>query len=169
MRISLIAAVANNNVIGNEGALPWHLPEDLKRFKRLTLGKPVVMGRLTHESIGRPLPGRQNIVLTRQPHYVAGGCEVVRSVEAALDAAEGADEVMIIGGGEIYALFLPLAGRIYLTRVDTSVAGDAYFPELEAVHWREVEAERAAAAETGCGVDYVVLERRDPPLSKTPG
>jgi len=115
--VSIIVAVSANNVIGRDGGLPWHISEDLKRFKAITMGKPIVMGRRTHESIGKPLPGRQNIVITRQEGYVVEGCDVVSSPAAALRAAGDVDEVMIIGGGEIYDLFLNQATRIYLTRV----------------------------------------------------
>ena len=128
--ISIIVAASENNVIGREGELPWRLSDDLQRFKVITMGKPIVMGRKTWESIGRPLPGRQNIVITRQPGFEARGCQVVGSTDEAIAAAEGADEVMIIGGSEIYALFLPVAGRIYLTRVHTEIEGDAFFRDL---------------------------------------
>ena len=160
MRISLIAAAAANNVIGRDGRLPWKLPEDLERFKQLTLGKPIVMGRLTHESIGRPLPGRRNIVLTRRPDYRAEGCDVVRSVRAAVDAVAGAEEVMIIGGGAVYTSFLPLAERVYLTRIEADVDGDAFFPELAPAEWQVTESGPAPAAETGYTVRYLTLERR---------
>ena len=133
--ISIIVAASTNNVIGTQGNLPWRLSDDLKRFKKITMGKPIIMGRLTHESIGRPLPGRQNIVITRQRDYVAEGCEVVESAAAALAVAGEVSENMIIGGSEIYTLFLPLANRIYLTRVLADVQGDAYFPALDADEW----------------------------------
>jgi dihydrofolate reductase len=128
--ISIIVAASANNVIGREGELPWRLSDDLKRFKAITMGKPVVMGRKTWESIGRPLPGRDNIVITRQPGFEAHGCHVVASTHEAIAAAAGADEIMVIGGSEIYALFLPEAGRVYLTRVHAEVEGDAFFGEL---------------------------------------
>ena len=117
MNISLIVAASTNNVIGVAGGLPWHLPEDLKRFKAITMGKPIIMGRATYASIGRALPGRKSIVLTRQSGFEAEGCEVVDSIDAAISAAGAVDEVMIIGGGDIYRQFLPQADRIYLTRV----------------------------------------------------
>jgi dihydrofolate reductase len=135
--ISLIVAVSTNNVIGADGDLPWRLSDDLKRFKAVTMGKPIVMGRKTYESIGRPLPGRQNIVITRQNNFTADGCDIVRSTAEAVDVAGGADEVMVIGGSQIYAAFLPLADRIYLTRVHTEVDGDAFFPPLDEAEWRE--------------------------------
>ena len=134
--ISLIVAASTNNVIGVNGGLPWHLPDDLKRFKAITLGKPVVMGRKTHASIGRALPGRPNIVISARAGFQAQGCEVVASTAAAIAAARGADEIMIIGGGQIYALFLPLAARIYLTRVQVELDGTAHFPKLDEREWR---------------------------------
>jgi dihydrofolate reductase len=136
--ISLVVAMARNRVIGRDNALPWHLSEDLKRFKATTLGKPVLMGRKTFQSIGKPLPGRRNIVLTRDRAWRAEGVEVVRSIEEALKLAQGAPELAVIGGAEIYRLVLPLADRIYLTRVEADVSGDTEFPELRAEEWTEV-------------------------------
>jgi dihydrofolate reductase len=140
--VALVAAAAANGVIGRDNAMPWHLPEDLAHFKRLTLGHPVVMGRKTYESIlaalGRPLPGRTNIVVTRQPGFAAPGGTVVGSLEAALDAARGAEEVFVIGGAEIYRLALARADRVYLTRIDAAFEGDAFFPPLDPAEWREV-------------------------------
>jgi dihydrofolate reductase len=135
--ISLVVAASTNNVIGIAGDLPWHLSDDLKRFKSLTMGKPIVMGRKTFESIGRALPGRQNIVITRQTEFAADGCDIVSSPEAAIAAADDAQEVMIIGGGEIYRLFLPLANRIYLTRVEVVLEGDTVFPAIDESDWLE--------------------------------
>ncbi len=142
--ISLIVAAAENGVIGRAGELPWRLPGDLGHFKALTMGKPIVMGRKTWASIGRPLPGRRNIVITRRQGFVAEGATVVGSPEAAVGAAGEAEEVMIIGGSEIYALFLPAAARIYLTRVHAVVEGDAYF-EGPGDDWRLVRDDRQAA------------------------
>ena len=142
--ISLIVAASENHVIGRGGELPWRLSDDLKRFKAVTMGKPIVMGRKTFESIGRPLPGRQNIVITRRSDLEIEGASVVASAAGALDVAAGADEIMIIGGSQVYALFLPLADRIYLTRVHADVAGDARFPEL-GDEWRLVADERHVA------------------------
>jgi len=139
--ISLIVAVSANGVIGRGGELPWHLSDDLKRFKQLTLGKPIVMGRKTFESIGRALPGRQNIVLTRQSEFAADDCDVVSSIDAAIAASGDAGEVVVIGGSEIYKLFLPLAERIYMTRVQIDVDGDVRFPELDDELWQETERE----------------------------
>lgn len=137
--ISIIVATSMNNVIGIRGDLPWKLSDDLKRFKQLTMGKPIVMGRLTWESIGRPLPGRQNIVLTRQAGFAADGCDVVASPAEALAAAAEAEEIMIIGGGQIYELFLPKASRLYVTRVQASIDGDAFFPGIDEATWRLVD------------------------------
>ena len=161
MTISLVVAAARNNVIGSEGELPWHLPDDLRHFKRLTTGKPVIMGRRTFESIGRPLPNRRNIVMTRQAGYAAQGCEVVSSVNEALDLVRGADEVMIIGGGQVYRDFLPHADRIYLTRVLADVEGDTYFPEIDETGWQLVTTEHHAADEKHAyAFDLAAFERR---------
>lgn len=139
--ISIIVAASTNNVIGVQGELPWHLSDDLKRFKQITMGKPIIMGRLTYESIGRPLPGRQNIVVTRRQDYVAGGCDVVTSSDAAIAVAGDAEEIMVIGGGEIYELFLPLADRIYRTRVHAEIDGDVRFASLDEDEWQLTESE----------------------------
>ena len=143
--ISLIVAASANNVIGAQGELPWRLSDDLRRFKEVTMGKPIVMGRKTWDSIGRPLPGRQNIVITRQDDFAAKGCDVVGSVDEALSAAGDAAEVMIIGGSQVYALFLPRADRLYLTRVHAEIDGDAFFPEIGETEWRLVSQEHHAA------------------------
>ena len=145
--ISLIVAAAENGVIGRQGELPWRLSDDLRRFKSITMGKPIVMGRKTWESIGRPLPGRQNIVITRQADFIADGCDVVSSVEEAIRAAGDAQEIMIIGGSQIYELFLPHAARLYLTRVHADVEGDARLPEISLDDWRLVSEEPHAADE----------------------
>ena len=154
--ISLIVAASTNNVIGQNGELPWRLPSDLQRFKRITMGKPIVMGRKTWESIGRPLPGRKNIVLTRHADYVADGAELVTSPAAALHAAGRAAEVVIIGGGQIYDLFLPKAQRIYLTRVGADVDGDAYFPPIDAGKW-QLQDREAHPADDHNEFDYEFL------------
>ncbi len=161
MTISLVVAASINNVIGSDGGLPWHLPDDLRHFKRLTTGKPVVMGRRTFESIGRPLPDRRNIVMTRDPDYAAAGCEVVSSVSEALDLVGHAEEVMVIGGGQVYRDFLARADRIYLTRVRANVEGDTYFPEIDAAGWQLVSSEHHAAdAKHDYAFDLMVFERR---------
>ncbi len=145
--VSLIVAVADNGVIGRDNALPWHLPEDLKRFKRITMGKPIVMGRKTFESIGKPLPGRVNVVVTRDPNYRREGVTVVHDVDAALLAAGTAEEVMIIGGSDLFRLFLPRAARVHLTRVHGEVAGDVFWPALDEKEWGVVGREKFAADE----------------------
>lgn len=138
IRLAMIAAMSRNRVIGRDNALPWHISADLKHFKRTTLGKPVVMGRKTFESIGRPLQGRTNIVVTRQEGYRPEGVRVATSTASALAladdvaAADGAAEVMVIGGEQLYRSLLPHAERLYLTEVDAEVEGDAFFPELDA-------------------------------------
>ena len=144
MKLSLIVAVSRNGVIGVDNKLPWHLPEDLKYFKSVTMGKPLVMGRKTYDSIGRPLPGRTNIVVTRDPKWQAVGVEVAESLEAALELGRnacvkaGADEIMVIGGEQIYRMTLPAAGRLYLTQVDADVEGDAFFPDVDFSEWKQV-------------------------------
>lgn len=149
--LAIIVAAAENGVIGRDNAMPWHLPEDLRHFKRVTMGKPIVMGRKTFESIGKPLPGRTNIVITRNPAFSADGVEVVSSLQQGLAVAErtaglhAVDEVVVIGGAEIYATALPLADRIYLTEVHASVEGDAVLPAIDWTQWREVSREHHAA------------------------
>lgn len=150
MKISLIAAIDRHRAIGRGNALPWHLPDDLKHFKALTLGKPVLMGRKTAQSLGRALPGRLNLVLTRSGEVPFAGMVAVDSPQAASQRAmaEGADELCVIGGGEIYALMLPLADRLHLTEVDVVVDGaDAFFPEFDRSDWRLVEHRECAADE----------------------
>ena len=143
MKISLIVAVSRNGAIGLNNQLPWYLPEDLKYFKSVTMGKPLIMGRKTFDSIGRPLPGRANIVLTRDPQWTSDGVEVVQSVEQALVAGEisceaaDVDEIMVIGGEQIYRMTIDLADRIYLTQVDTDVEGDAFFPDIDLNNWSQ--------------------------------
>lgn len=142
MRISLIGAMGERRVIGAGGKIPWHLPADFKHFKEITTGHPVIMGRKTFESIGRALPGRTNIIITRDAAYHADGVVVVASPEAALAAArgaEGADEAFVLGGGEVYKLFLEQADKVYLTEVLGSFEGDAFFPELDGEEWNLIE------------------------------
>ena len=133
--ISLIAALANNRAIGKDNQLPWHLPADLKHFKQLTLNKPIIMGRKTFDSIGRPLPKRRNIIVTRQASLTIEGCEVFNSIDAALAATTDEAETMIIGGANIYEQTLAHADRLYLTLVDTDLDGDAFFPEWAETEW----------------------------------
>ena len=159
MSISLIVAVAEQGVIGQENALPWRLPGDLKRFKALTMGKPIIMGRKTFDSIGRPLPGRTNIVITRQSGLQLPGCVVVGSLSEALTAVH-ADEYMVIGGAEIYRQVLPLAQRVYLTQVHANISGDAFFPALEPTQWHETYREDVPADEQNqYAHSFITLER----------
>jgi dihydrofolate reductase len=161
--VALIAAVAENGVIGRDGDLPWRLPADLKRFRALTLGHHVVMGRATHESIGRALPGRTNLVLTSRPERVAAGCRAVATLDEALRVARdaGESECFVIGGAHVYAQALPLADRIYLTRVAATVDGDAFFPSLDAARWVETaREEHAADAEHAYALAFTLLEAR---------
>ncbi|HDC4321493.1 type 3 dihydrofolate reductase [Aeromonas hydrophila] len=143
MMISMIAAMAHDRVIGLDNQMPWHLPADLAHFKRVTLGKPVLMGRKTFESIGRPLPGRRNLVISRNPDYRADGVEVIDSVDAALALLAGSDvaELMVIGGGHLYGQLLPRADRLYLTRIDLAVEGDTRFPAFDEGDWLCIERE----------------------------
>ena len=145
-QLSLIAALARNRAIGLDGRMPWHLPDELAHFKRVTLGKPVVMGRKTWEAIGRPLPGRQNIIISRNPNYDAIGAEVVTSLRQACEIAHH-EELMIIGGGELYALVLPLASRMFLTIVDCQPEADTWFPRYPEQDWRLISSERHLADE----------------------
>jgi dihydrofolate reductase len=160
-RVSVIAALAKNRVIGIENRLPWRLPEDLAHFKALTLNHPILMGRKTFESLGRPLPGRTNIVITRNPDYRPEGCLVADSIAAALAQCADVDEVFFIGGAELYAQAIPLADRLYLTEVDIEAAGDAWFPEYDRDAFREVSRE-PHQGEKGdmLAFDFVVYERR---------
>ena len=167
MRLSIIVAAADNGVIGHNNALPWHLSEDLQHFKRLTLGKPILMGRKTFESIGRPLPGRTNIVISTNPDYQPDGVRVVGSLPDALALAEsialidGAEELMVIGGAQIYAEALPRAQRLYLTRVHAEVEGDAFLPTIDWSQWREIARERHAAVPPNpYDYSFVVYESR---------
>ena len=157
-RISLVAAVARNGVIGDSGRLPWHLPEDLKRFKALTLGHVMIMGRRTHESIGRPLPGRRTIVVSRQAGLAFPGVEVAASLEAAIALAGDVPEIFVVGGGEIYAQALPLAHRLLLTEVDATPGGDAFFPPFDPSLWR-VTARTEGRSAHGLGYAFVDYAR----------
>lgn len=141
MMISMIVAVSSNSVIGRDGDLPWHMPADLKRFKRLTMGHHLIIGRRTWDEVGAPLPGRIMVVVTRDTEFRVDGATVVHSLDEALQVVEGDDEVFIAGGGEIYRQALPLADRVYLTRVHAEIDGDTTFPELEEEEWRLVDRE----------------------------
>ncbi|CDG96868.1 MULTISPECIES: type 3 dihydrofolate reductase [Xenorhabdus] len=161
MNISLIAAMAMDRVIGMENAMPWTLPGDLAWFKRNTLGKPVVMGRVTYESIGRPLPGRLNIVISSQPAR-DDSATWVRTIEEALAAAGDVDEIMVMGGGKIYEQFIPLAHRMYLTHIDAEVIGDTHFPDYAPDEWNSVFTEYHDADEHNShGYCFEILERRE--------
>ncbi len=154
MKIVLIAAFAQNRVVGINNSLPWHLPEDLKYFKRTTTGKAIIMGRKTYDSIGRPLPNRTNIVISRNSELKIEGVKVVDSLQAAIDLAKevnfinGVEEVMVIGGASIYEEALPKADRLYITHVHAEVAGDAYFPEVDFSQWQEISRDDYAASES---------------------
>ena len=161
MIISITVAMDKKGVIGLEGDLPWHLSADLKRFKAMTMGKPLIMGRKTHESIGRPLPGRKNIILTQSQEFKAEGCTVVHSLEEALLAAGEVDEVMIMGGSGIYDQSLDRANRLYITEVHADVRGDVYFPEFDIGEWVEIEREdHSADDKNDFDYSFVVMERK---------
>ncbi|MFQ5601388.1 MAG: dihydrofolate reductase [Candidatus Krumholzibacteriia bacterium] len=166
MKISLVVAMTPEHVIGKAGGLPWRLPADLRHFRKITMGRPVVMGRKTYESIGKPLEGRTNIVLTRQEGFEAPGCLVARSPQEALrraleSAAEAPDEVMVIGGGSVYAAFLPLAQRMYVTLVQDRIGGDTWFPDCDFEEWLEVErVDLLPDAKNPHAYSFTVLERR---------
>lgn len=166
VRIALVVAVADNGVIGQEGGLPWRLSSELKHFKGLTMGKSMVMGRKTFESIGKPLEGRDTIVITRNPDFEAAGIHVVDGLEAALEVARRlakgrqADEVMIVGGGEIYRAALPVADRVYLSEIHAEPEGDTRFPTLDSRIWRETSRERRdPGPKDSAAFSFVVLDR----------
>jgi len=161
--ISIIAAMTDDRVIGINNSLPWKLPADMKWFRRQTLGKPILMGRKTFESFGaRPLPERTNIVVTRDQAYQAEGAVVVHSIDEALQAAGDVEEIMIIGGASFYQQMLPLARRMYLTRVHTEVAGDAWFPEFDESQWREIKRIDCEADERNAYAhSFIILERTE--------
>lgn len=161
MIIALIVAMDEARVIGKNNALPWHLPADLKHFKQLTMGKPIIMGRKTFESIGKPLPGRTNIIITRDTQYQVDNCRVVHSLKEAFSAAEGADEVMIIGGSQLFEQALPVAERIYLTEIHARFEGDTCFPELMQGEWREISRHTHAPDDRNhYPYSFIVLERQ---------
>ena len=166
MRVSLIVAMAKNRVIGNKNKMPWHLPADFNYFKKVTMGHPVIMGRKTFESIGRPLPGRSNIVISRNAAFRADGVEVATSLAAAINLCESegtSQEAFVIGGATLYIEALPQADRIFVTEVDASPEGDTFFPMLDAKQWREVARERCEADEKNAhAMEFTVLERNSP-------
>jgi dihydrofolate reductase len=156
----MVVAASTNNVIGRAGELPWRLPEDLRRFKRLTMGKPIVMGRRTFESIGRPLPGRRNIVVSRRPGLRLDGCEASDSPDAALGLAGQVEEIMVIGGQQLFEALLPRCTRIHMTRVHEAIEGDAFFPELPPDEWHVVWSEpHPATQEQPLAYTFEILER----------
>jgi dihydrofolate reductase len=161
--ISLIVAAAKNGVIGKAGSLPWYLPSELARFKQLTTSHPIVMGRKTHESIGRALPGRTNIVITTNPNYDAADCLIANSLKAALATAKqapGSDEVFVIGGESVFAEALPLADKLYLTKVDAEIKGDRFF-KFDPSQWQQVDTEpHPADAKNKYGYEFTVWEKK---------
>jgi dihydrofolate reductase len=161
MKISMIAAMANDRIIGLDNKMPWHLPADLKFFKRVTLGKPVIMGRKTYQSIGRPLPGRKNIVITRDINLKIEGVECVQTLEQATSVVGDVDEVMIIGGATIYEQFLAQTDRLYLTFIDLKTKGDTQFPDYkEIAQWFEIERESHLKDEKNVhNYEFVTLDR----------
>lgn len=164
--VAMIAAMDRSRVIGVDNQLPWYLPEDLKFFKRMTQAKPLVMGRKTYQSIGRPLPGRLNIVVTRDPGFRAEGVRVCHDLATALTLADqqatidGVEEIMVMGGAEIYAQALPFASRLYLTEVDIEVEGDARFPTIDPAEWEEVQRVPGSPAEGQPDYQFVQYHRR---------
>lgn len=151
--------MAKNRVIGRDGHLPWHISDDLKRFKQLTMGHHIVMGRKTWESLGRLLPGRHHIIVSRSPGYAVSGAKVADSIDAAFAACGEDNEIFVIGGGEIYALALPMADRILLTEIDWNFEGDAFFPALVPGEWQESERLRRKDPANGLAYSYLTLER----------
>jgi len=156
----MIAATAHNRIIGKDNDMPWYLPADLAYFKKTTLGKPVIMGRKTYESIGRALPGRKNIVISRDSNYRAEGIDTVTSVEAALVLVKDVKEVMVIGGGAIYQHCLPAADRLYITHIDAEIAGDTQFPLYDENVWKKVSSEKRLADEKNKYIlDFCIYEK----------
>jgi len=158
MRLSAIVAMASNRCIGKDNALPWRLPADLKRFKQLTMGHTLIMGRKTYESIGRPLPGRTTLVVTRQPDYAPEGVQVAHSLEQALEQARG-DEVFIAGGADLYRQAMNRVQRLYLTRIERAYEGDTFFPELDLSGWRLLAEEHHPATATEPPFAFLTYER----------
>ena len=160
MRISGICAMTEGRVIGSNNQLPWHIPADLRHFKQITMGKPIILGRKTYESIGRALPNRCNVIITRETDFQAPGCLVVNSIETALEAVAYSEEVFIIGGAMLYQQMLPRMQRLYLTIIHHECEGDVFFPELDLAEWHEVERiERAADIENIYACSFIVLDR----------
>ncbi|MGQ0752813.1 MAG: dihydrofolate reductase [Betaproteobacteria bacterium] len=163
-RLSLVVAMAKNRVIGAGGRIPWHLPSELQLFKHITMGHPIIMGRKTYESIGRLLPGRTTVIVTRQADYRVPGAVIVHSLDAAIVACGHEDEIFVIGGGELFREALPRADRIYLTTVETEPAGDTYMPEFDERAWHETSSEFFPADERhSCAYRFAVLDRVSEP------
>jgi dihydrofolate reductase len=164
--LAMIAALADNRVIGLDNKMPWHLPADLKHFKAMTLGKPIIMGRKTWDSLGRPLPGRLNLVVSRQRDLQLEGAETFTDLDAALRRAEqwaceqGIEELMLIGGAQLYAQALPQAQRLYLTRIDAAPEGDAFFPAFDEADWQLVESQAHLADGEAPGYRFETWQRR---------
>ncbi|MBL0124218.1 MAG: type 3 dihydrofolate reductase [Betaproteobacteria bacterium] len=160
MRVNLIVAMAKNRAIGINNKMPWHLPADFAWFKKHTLGHPIIMGRKTFESIGKPLPGRRNIVVSRNKEWRAEGCDVFSSLDAALASCTSAEQVFVIGGATLYNEALPVADRLYITEVDVTTEGDTYFPVLESGAWQECWREHRASDEKNAyAMEWVILDR----------
>ncbi len=160
-RLNLIVAVARNGVIGRNGALPWRLPEDLAHFKRTTMGNPIIMGRKTWESIGRPLPGRRNIVVSRSKNLAANGAEIAADLDAALALCADATEAFVIGGAQLYSAARPRAQRLLVTEIDADFDGDTHWPAIDSAQWRETAREhRPPTVERIFSMDFVTYERR---------
>lgn len=167
MRFSIIVAMDLNRTIGKDGDLPWYIPSDLKRFKKITMGKPIVMGRKTHESIGRALPGRKNIILTRKNNYTANDCTVLNSKKEIISHVENTDEIMIIGGAEIYKLFLDEVSRIYLTKINAKTEGNTFFPFFLLDDWDTTLNEPHMTDEkNNYNYNFIVLDRKNTPKMK---
>lgn len=160
MRISILAAKSSNNVIGVRNQLPWHIPAELKHFKTLTMGHHIIMGRKTFESIGRALPGRDSIVVSRNIDYQAPGCMVANSIDAAINTISNDDEIFIIGGAELIHQTVPRAARMYLTEIHKDYAGDVYFPELDWSVWQEIERKPQDDKTLGLKYDFVIYDKK---------
>ena len=164
--LAMIAALAEQHVIGRDNIMPWHLPADLKHFKAMTLGKPIIMGRKTWDSLGRPLPGRLNLVVSRQPDLQLEGAETFTDLDSALTRAEqwareqGVDELMLIGGAQLYAQALPRAQRLYLTRIEASPEGDAFFPDYDQAEWERVDSQAHPAEGDAPAYRFETWQRR---------
>jgi dihydrofolate reductase len=158
-RISIISALARNRVIGINNTLPWRLPEDLKYFKALTLGHHILMGRKTYESIGKPLPGRTTVIITRGDYPAPEGVKIAHSISEAIEMGANDHEVFFVGGAQLYAQALPLADRLYLTEIQAEVQGDAWFPDFDKGHWREISRERSYDDKSGLEYHFVIYDR----------